>query len=72
MPSIMIRAASAGWVCGMRDCDAAASAGHLDPEFCVIPVATAPGMITDTLTWLSSSSAYRPSVNNLTAALLAP
>ena len=38
----------------------------------MISVATAPGMITETRTWVSISSAYRPSVKSLTAALLAP
>ena len=38
----------------------------------MIEVDTAPGMITETRTCESRSSAYRPSVSSFTAALLAP
>lgn len=51
---------------------ASAVLGAATPELAVMLVLVAPGKTTLTWTLLLSVSAYRPSVNNLTAALEAP
>ncbi len=72
MPSRMICAASSAGIACIAASSSSACGEAVTPEFSVMAVATAPGITTVTPTSVSRSSAYRPSVIRITAALAAP